>query len=302
MNNEYLSNLNNLANYYVTYFPTYNDINNTSNIIGYAPHNFTIFTPTQPQLLYNLIVPINTINLNTNTTDSIDDEMPPLVEISNTNNGMHGYNGNVTTSANPNTESLENIIASTNPNIGNSGTFGYYGTSAHPSFGNSGTHGYYGTSAYPSVGNSGTFGYSGTSAHPSFGNSGTFGYSGTSAHPNVGNSGSHGYTGTNYNELISPEKMKISIKNDQIFFESSSHDNKRVYIFSYKGVTKRVVLKINPDNNESYANSKFMDLIEILKNIVEIDDDINIVSIIIHIMNNDPYIRRKINKKINITI
>ena len=287
MNNEYLTNINNLANYYITYFPINNDINNTSNIIGYAPHNFTIFTPTTtPQLLYNLIVPINTINLysnvniNTNTnnnmSDSIDDEMPPLVEMSYANDNMHGYTGqtgNVTTSANPNTESLENIIASTNPNIGNSGTFGYYGTSANPNFG-----------------------YSGTSANPNFG------YSGTSAYPSFGNSGTHGYTGTNYNELISPEKMKISIKNDQIFFESSSHDNKRVYIFSYKGVTKRVVLKINPDNNESYANSKFMDLIEILKNIKQIDDDINIVSIISHIMNNDPYIRKKISKKINITI
>jgi hypothetical protein len=45
-----------------------------------------------------------------------------------------------------------------------------------------------------------------------------------------------------------------------------------------------------------------MDLIEILKNIQQLDDDINIVSIISHIMNNDPYIRKKVNKKINITI
>ena len=71
MNNEYLSNLNNLANYYVTYFPTYNDINNTSNIIGYTTNNLTIYTPTTPQLLYNLFVPINTTNINTNNNKLI---------------------------------------------------------------------------------------------------------------------------------------------------------------------------------------------------------------------------------------
>jgi hypothetical protein len=81
MNNEYLSDLSNLANYYITYFPINNNINNNSNIIGYVPQNYTMYTPINPQLLYNLIVPINTINLNANanintnanTSDSIDD-------------------------------------------------------------------------------------------------------------------------------------------------------------------------------------------------------------------------------------
>ena len=76
----------------------------------------------------------------------------------------------------------------------------------------------------------------------------------------------------------------------------------RIYTFSYKDITKKIILKINPHNNESYANSKFMDFIKILKKIIVEENDENIISIITHIMNNDPYIRNKINQKINITI
>jgi hypothetical protein len=98
------------------------------------------------------------------------------------------------------------------------------------------------------------------------------------------------------------DKIKLVIKNELIFFEVLPNDNSRVYIFNYKGITKKVILKINPKSGESYANLKFMELVQILDDIRLNDKNSDIKNAINSIIKNDPFISNKIFNKIKITI
>jgi len=130
----------------------------------------------------------------------------------------------------------------------------------------------------------------------------TFGPSGT---PFIGPFGYSGMSGTNqscYHKHALYDKIKLVIKNELIFFEVLPNDNSRVYIFNYKGITKKVILKINPKSGEPYANLKFMELVQILDDIRLNDENSNIKKAINSIIKNDPFISNKIFNKIKITI
>jgi hypothetical protein len=207
----------------------------------------------------------------------------------------------------------------TSGSTGTSQSYGYTGTNQSNLYatgltGASQSYGYTGTNqsnlyAYGLTGTSQSYGYTGTNQSNVYmneltGTSQSYGYTyGPSGAPYIGQVGYSGMSGTNQScSHTLYNKIKLVIKNELIFFEVLPNDNSRVYIFNYKGITKKVILKINPKNGESYANLKFMELVQILDDIRLNDENSDIKKAINNIIMNDPFISSKIYNKIKITI
>jgi hypothetical protein len=264
----------------------YQDISNiySSNII---PSNYTTINP---YINSSNIAPSNYTTINTYTSST------PITSQTSTISEQFGLSE---TFNNLNiTENMTGTGTVTTYEMGTTYGMGSYGLTAMNGMGT--TYETLGlTGMGTGMGTSTTYGMSGMT-----GMTGTIGMTGTLGMTGMGGmTGIGGMTGniTGINDNLY-DKTKLHIKNDKIYFESISENGDRQYIFSYNGVTHQAILKINPETDEPYANTKFMNLIKYILDISNNESDAYIKSICNKIIMKDKNIYNKLKNKIKITI
>lgn len=121
---------------------------------------------------------------------------------------------------------------------------------------------------------------------------------------NVMGASGHYQSETNINNLHYIQKL--AYKEDNFYFTSYYVDNNlmngRYYELRYYGINIVCLLKINKNTSNPYANKKFKEIVNLLKHIVRIEEDTNIITKAQFIMSKDFYINKSINSEIVITI
>jgi hypothetical protein len=121
---------------------------------------------------------------------------------------------------------------------------------------------------------------------------------------NVMGASGHYQSETNINNLHYIQKL--AYKEDNFYFTSYYVDNNlmngRYYELRYYGTNIVCLLKINKNTSNPYANKKFKEIVNLLKHIVRIEEDTNIITKAQFIMSKDFYINKSINSEIVITI